>query len=101
MCPSVIVEVTSGLLIWASSLELFIVPEYLSLTLLKLYQLLSDFGTNPHGVWLIKHNESNENKIHCSVLFDLQQYPFQHGQPTVIHRLSGTQSNRAASVNIC
>lgn len=34
----------------------------------------------------INHSESNENKFHCSVLFDLQQYqyPFQHGQPAVI-----------------
>lgn len=49
----------------------------------------------------INHNESNENKFHSSVLVDLQQYPFQHGQPAVIQSLSGTQSNRAASVNIC
>lgn len=72
-----------------------------SQTLLEVYQLLSEFCTKPHSVWCINHNESNENKIHSSVLFDLQQYPFQHGQPTVIQSLSGTQSNRAASVNIC
>lgn len=54
-----------------------------------------------NGAWLTNHDESNENKIHSSALFDLQQYPFQHGQPTVIQSLSAAQSNRAASVNIC
>lgn len=41
-----------------------------------------------------------KNKIHSSVLFDLQQYTFQHGQPTAIQSLSEMHSNRAASVNI-
>ena len=77
------------------------VPEYFSLTLLQVYQPLSELSTKQHGAWLINHKESYENKIHSSVLFDLQQYTFQHRQPTVIRRLSGTQSNRAASANIC
>lgn len=42
-----------------------------SLTLLEFYQLLSEFSTAPHGVWLINHNESNEkqNPQFCLVWF--------------------------------
>ena len=36
------------------------------MTLLEVYWLLSD--TTPHGVWLINHSESNENRIHSSCL---------------------------------
>lgn len=42
-----------------------------------------------------------KNKIHSSVLFDLQQYSFQDQQPTAIQSLSEKHTNKAASVNIC
>lgn len=42
--------------------KLFEVLECFPLTLLEFYQLLSEFSTAPHGVWLINHNESNEKQ---------------------------------------
>lgn len=46
-------------------------PRVFSLTLVEFYQLLSEFSTAPHGVWLINHNESNEkqNPQFCLVWF--------------------------------